>query len=119
MRRTVRTRRPVAVAQRRRVSPVNRRLSLRKFEPCTCHYQRKRPLACGYRGLRAVCSLCRLVARCAVAGRLVAVVTDIWRTDRRPRAVVAGRDAPPDPGFQVLEPGARQEIDLPRLAVPL
>jgi hypothetical protein len=61
----------------RAVSPVNRRLSLCKFEPCTCHHQRKRPLACSYRGLRAVCSLCRLVASGAVAGFRVAVVADI------------------------------------------
>jgi hypothetical protein len=37
----------------------------------------KRPLACDDRGLRAVCSLCRLVASCAVAGCRVAVITDI------------------------------------------
>jgi len=54
----------------------NRRLSLRWFEPNTCHHQRKRPLACGNRGHVAAVLLSRLVPLRAAIGHRVAVVAD-------------------------------------------
>ena len=55
--------RGIWAGQQRPVSGLmqNRRLSLRWFEPNTCHYLRKRPLAWAYPGSRAAF----LLSRCA------------------------------------------------------
>src|ERR1022692_5158871 len=60
---------------------VNRRLSLRWFEPNTCHHLRKRPVAWAYPGSRAFFLLFRCVSWCAAVSPCMAVVTDIWRTE--------------------------------------
>jgi hypothetical protein len=54
---------------------VNRRLSLRWFEPNTCHYLRKQPVSWGYSPL---CGLSGLVSSPVTTRRCAAVVTDIW-----------------------------------------
>ncbi len=57
------------------------RLSLRWFEPNTCHHLRKRPVAWAYPGSRAFFLLSRCVSCCAAVSPCIAVVTDIWRTE--------------------------------------
>src|ERR1017187_3258879 len=62
-------------------SLYNRRLSLRWFEPNTCHHLQKRPVAWAYPGSRAALLLSRCVSRCAAVSRCIAVITDIWRAE--------------------------------------
>jgi len=64
----------------RRAVWKNRRLSLRWFEPNTCHHLRKRPASCGNAARRVVSFLSRHISGCVTVGRCVAVSTDIWRT---------------------------------------
>src|ERR1019366_5293489 len=56
-------------------------LSLRWFEPNTCHHLRKQPVAWAYPGSRAVLVLSRRMSWCAAVSPCIAVVTDIWRTE--------------------------------------
>ena len=58
----------------------NRRLSLRWFEPNTCHHMRKRPASCMSAAMRAVSCLSRGVSSHSAADRCVAGSTDVWRT---------------------------------------
>src|SRR6266481_735930 len=51
----------------------NRRLSLRWFEPNTCHHQRKRPVSWGYPALAGRRPLCHLVSSAVRRRRCAAV----------------------------------------------
>src|SRR6266567_6172860 len=85
---------------------VNRRLSLRWFEPNTCHHLRKRPLGWGFSDLAGGRALCHVVSSSVRRRRCAAVVTDMWRTESgrskrftEPLAALAGvvirpRDGP-------------------------
>jgi hypothetical protein len=52
------------------------RLSLRWFEPNTCHHLRRRPASWEFSAMRAVFALSRGVSPCSAKGRCVAVSTD-------------------------------------------
>ena len=66
---------------------VNRRLSLRWFEPNTCHTLRKRSASCVFSAIRAVFFLSCRVSPCRAVGPCVAVSTTHSGRDSCPRTV--------------------------------